>query len=152
MAPEATSTTQHIRIRGSTSNEAAAAASASASASASAFIASNLLWVQQGDIPIVISVPHGASPKDSPRAFQWQRKNLPPRIGNSSLAGNMSTFEGRLKRVSIDTGTLSLAKLLSNAIQKATGGRRPHIVGAKFLRKYVDVNRRMEGKSSDLLP
>jgi hypothetical protein len=57
----------------------------------------------------------------------------------------MSTFEGRLKRVSIDSGTLSMAKLLSSAIEKATKGRKPYIVGAKFLRAYVDVNRRLEG-------
>ena len=46
-----------------------------------------LISLQKGNIPVVISVPHGGTAKD--KAYGWQKANLAPRVAAST---NMSDF------------------------------------------------------------
>ena len=95
-----------------------------------------LISLQKGNIPVVISVPHGGTAKD--KAYGWQKANLAPRVAAST---NMSDFLGRLSRVSVDTNTQQLAFEISKKV-KALTKKKPYVVAARFHRKYVDVNRR----------
>lgn len=84
-----------------------------------------LLTIQRGEVPIIISAPHGGR---TPIA------NVPERRGN-----------GIDKFVVVrDTNTDTLAELLSKAIAKELGAK-PYLVIAHFERKYCDVNRPAQG-------
>ena len=101
-----------------------------------------LISLQRGDMPVIISVPHGGAGKG--KAYTWQRKHLAPRVAAST---NMSDFLGRLSRVSVDTNTQQLAYEISKKLNMLTK-RKPYVVTALFHRKYVDVNRRRNHTSN----
>ncbi|MDA7865965.1 N-formylglutamate amidohydrolase [bacterium] len=80
-----------------------------------------LITVGEGDLPIILSAPHGG------------RQRIPgvaPRSGEE-----IRRFVTRT-----DLGTDELAEKLADEIEKNTG-KRPYVVIAKFHRKYVDANR-----------
>lgn len=80
-----------------------------------------LITVGEGDLPIILSAPHGG----------WQRiPGVAPRSGEE-----IRRFVTRT-----DLGTDELAEKLADEIEKNTG-KRPYVVIAKFHRKYVDANR-----------
>lgn len=97
-----------------------------------------LTVVVKGDIPVVVSVPHGASAKDS--VYGWQQKNLALR--GSTEAFDAESFQSRLSRVNSDTFTQELGKAVVKHYQKLYG-KRPYLVAARFHRRFVDVNRRI---------
>ena len=81
-----------------------------------------LVNVQRGDLPIILSAPHG---------------------GSQAIAGAAErTGQGvRQFRNRTDLNTRTLAQEIANALQRKTG-KRPYLVVAKFHRKYADANRR----------
>ena len=97
-----------------------------------------LTVVAKGDIPVVISIPHGASAKDS--LYAWQQKNLALR--GSSEAFDAESFQSRLSRVNSDTFTQELGKAVVKSYHKLYG-RKPYLVAARFHRRFVDANRRI---------
>ena len=97
-----------------------------------------LTMVQRGDIPVILSVPHGANTKDS--SYSWQQRNLASR--GSGEAVDADSFQSRLSRVNSDTFTYELGKGVSKAYAKLYG-KKPYIVAARFHRRFVDVNRRL---------
>jgi N-formylglutamate amidohydrolase len=80
-----------------------------------------LVGVRRGDLPVVITAPHG---------------------GRRPLLGvPLRTGDGVAKFVVVnDTNTDVLAEKVAAAIEKATG-KPPHLVVARFERKYCDLNR-----------
>jgi N-formylglutamate amidohydrolase len=86
---------------------------------------SNLVATQNGEIPIILSAPHGGT-KEVP--------GVPPRQGKGMKKGGAGFFAGR------DVGTEELAYALADAVKKKTG-KKPYYVVAKFHRKYIDANR-----------
>lgn len=81
----------------------------------------NLIFVGEGSLPIVISAPHGGT-------------NAIPGvpIRTNKAARNFTTLR--------DTGTASLSEKIATGLEKSLGGR-PFVVIARFDRKYIDVNR-----------
>lgn len=82
----------------------------------------NLVTVATGELPIVLSAPHGGR-----RAIP----NVPERQGGDDVR----RFVDRA-----DDGTDRLADALAEAIEERVG-KRPYVVVARFHRKYVDANR-----------
>lgn len=81
----------------------------------------NFVYVQKGNLPIIISAPHGGN--DS-------IPGVPPRTGT-----------GVTDFVTVrDTGTEELAYTLATAIQTRFG-KAPYVVVGKVDRQYVDLNR-----------
>ncbi|MEM1070555.1 MAG: hypothetical protein AAGI63_16755, partial [Planctomycetota bacterium] len=83
-----------------------------------------LVTVQAGDIPIILSAPHGgrlAIPKVDKR-----------------LGVGVRSF-----RTVMDTRTDLLTQKIADEIEKETG-KRPFLVIAQFHRRYVDANRKPE--------
>lgn len=80
---------------------------------------------QKGDLPIILSAPHGGN-LDLP--------DTPKRTGEGMKTGSSGFFTGR------DAGTEELAQMISDAIQSRFG-RRPYVVASKVHRKYLDPNR-----------
>lgn len=80
-----------------------------------------LVGIRRGDLPVVITAPHG---------------------GRRPLLGvPVRTGDGVAKFVVVnDTNTDVLAEKVAAAIEQATG-RPPHLVVARFERKYCDLNR-----------
>ena len=80
-----------------------------------------LITVRKGDIPIIVTAPHGG------------REKVP---GVAERTG-----DGAAKFVTVnDTNTDLLAEKLAAALKKELGGE-PYLVVARFERKYLDVNR-----------
>ena len=85
-----------------------------------------LLQVEKGQLPLVISAPHGGL--QSPEGWEVRTNGVVVR----------------------DTNTYQIAESLADAIQLRTG-QRPFLVLSKVHRKYLDLNRSLEesgGKSS----
>lgn len=69
-----------------------------------------------GDLPIIITAPHG---------------------GQETIPGVQVRTKGKILR---DADTLQLAETLTKKISESLGGQ-PYLVAAKFSRKYIDANR-----------
>ena len=82
---------------------------------------SDLVEVVLGDLPIVITAPHGGS-SSIPGAAERKEKSLPGFV------------------VVTDTRTDGLARETALEVEKSFG-KKPWVVIAKFSRKYADVNR-----------
>jgi N-formylglutamate amidohydrolase len=80
--------------------------------------------VQKGNLPIIISAPHGG---------MLEVPGVPERLGK----GVAKFFTVR------DANTAGLAEAFSDALEKNLGGK-PWLVVARFDRKYVDANRSPE--------
>lgn len=80
-----------------------------------------LIEIQKGDLPIIISAPHG---------------------GHLNIEGSTDrTGEGKAKFVVVrDTYTDILARAMADAIFSRTG-KKPHLVIAHFARRHADANR-----------
>lgn len=85
----------------------------------------DLVTIQEGTLPIILSAPHGGT-KDIP--------GVPARRGEGLEKGAKGFV------VSRDTGTEELARAIADAIEKKTG-KKPYMVVARYSRKYVDANR-----------
>ena len=85
----------------------------------------DLIDVQAGDLPIILSAPHGGN-RDVP--------DVSERKGEGLHKGPSGFFIGR------DGGTEELAKEVANAIEKRFG-KSPYFVVSKVHRKYMDPNR-----------
>lgn len=86
---------------------------------------SPFLSVRKGNMPVVISAPHGGT-VDLP--------GVPPRRGVGMPVGSNGFYTGR------DPGTEELAGLIAVEVFLKTG-KRPYLVAAKYHRKYIDANR-----------
>jgi N-formylglutamate amidohydrolase/glutamine amidotransferase-like uncharacterized protein len=84
-----------------------------------------LIYSQQGELPIIISAPHGGE-LDIPGAKSRSGEGLEKKPGGFVTAR--------------DTGTSEIARLLADAVQK-TFGKQPYIVVNLAHRKYMDPNR-----------
>lgn len=92
------------------------------------FVAAGFIAIQKGDLPILLSAPHGG---------QMAIPGVPARTGDGLKTGPSGFFAGR------DVNT----ELLAQAIVKAIGtrlGKTPYSVIAKSHRKYLDPNRPVE--------
>lgn len=76
----------------------------------------------QGDLPIIISAPHGG------------RMSI-PEVNDRKGGESISKFT-----TTIDTGTLELSELLAVSLEKEFNAK-PYLIAAKFTRKHLDVNR-----------
>jgi N-formylglutamate amidohydrolase len=85
----------------------------------------NLVFVQKGTLPIIVSVPHGGTK---------QILGVPDRVGKG--VANFHTVR--------DANTAEIAEAFSEALEKKLGGK-PWLVIARFDRKSVDANRPPEG-------
>ena len=112
-----------------------------------------LVVVQKGTVPIIISVPHGADAK-SERTTSWQAQHFLARPEGGAPASDAAgdsraAFNARLARAGKDANTVALARDISDALERLCGGAaserhaKPYLVAARFLRRYVDVNRRL---------
>ena len=81
--------------------------------------------VRKGNMPVVISAPHGGM-LDLP--------GVPPRRGVGLPTGPNGFYTGR------DPGTEELAAMIAVEVFLKTG-KRPYLVAAKFHRRFVDANR-----------
>ncbi len=77
----------------------------------------NLVYSQHGDLPILLTAPHG---------------------GTNALKDVLTRTNGTLLR---DDGTYELALLVNEELTKLTKGKKPYVVAAQFHRKFLDVNR-----------
>ena len=84
-----------------------------------------LVMVQAGQLPVVLSAPHGGT---------LQIRGVEPRQGAGMAKGPSGFFTGR------DAGTSELAVALADAMEKRIG-KRPYLVVSKVHRKYLDPNR-----------
>ena len=83
----------------------------------------SLITVQKGNIPIVLSAPHGG---------RYLISGVPERNGKQ-ITRNFITQR--------DANTSELAEDLSLALEKRFGAK-PYLIIARFDRKYLDANRR----------
>jgi N-formylglutamate amidohydrolase len=90
-----------------------------------AFAAADFISVQQGDLPIILSAPHGGV---------LAIPGVPERVGEGMKKGPSGFFAGR------DENTELLAAAIARAVEKRLG-KKPYFVIAKVHRKYVDPNR-----------
>lgn len=79
--------------------------------------ATNLVYFQAGDVPIIITEPHG---------------------GTNIIKGATVRTNGTVLR---DDGTYELTLLVNEELTKLMSGKKPYLVAAQFHRKYLDVNR-----------
>lgn len=86
---------------------------------------SEFVFTQQGELPIIISAPHGGT-RELP--------NVPERKGEGMKKGGAGFFAGR------DTGTEELAYAVLKEIEKRFG-KKPYAVVSRTHRKYLDPNR-----------
>ena len=89
------------------------------------FAAADFISVQKGDLPIIISAPHGGT---------MPIPGVPERTGEGMKKGGAGFFAGR------DENTELLAAAIADAIEKRLG-KKPFFVIAKMHRKFVDANR-----------
>ena len=87
--------------------------------------ASEFVWLQSGELPIILSAPHGGN---------LNAPGVPPRTGEGLEKGAAGFFAGR------DTGTEELAREVASAIEKRFG-KRPFVVASRLHRKFLDPNR-----------
>jgi N-formylglutamate amidohydrolase len=87
-------------------------------------VATNLLVIQPGTLPIILTAPHG---------------------GTQPIPGVPLRTEGT---VVTDMKTLELATAISQHLTNLLGAK-PYFVGAKFQRKFLDVNRKPEEAFQD---
>ncbi|HWB00898.1 MAG TPA: N-formylglutamate amidohydrolase [Pirellulales bacterium] len=85
----------------------------------------SLVVVQHGDLPIVISAPHGG---------REVIPDAPPRTGRDGIYRFVTEA---------DTNTDKLADELAQELERLLG-KKPYVVRARFARKYCDVNRKAE--------
>ncbi len=85
--------------------------------------AGELVTVQGGDLPIILSAPHGGG-RGIPGVPRRQGEGLKRFVTRS------------------DTRTAVLTEKIAAAIEKQTG-KRPYVVIARFHRQYLDANRRV---------
>jgi hypothetical protein len=95
---------------------------------AAKFAAADFISVQKGDLPIILSAPHGGL-LDIP--------GVPERKGEGMKKGPSGFFAGR------DGNTELLAAAIAAALEKRLR-RKPYFVISKAHRKYVDPNRPAE--------
>ena len=91
----------------------------------------NFTFFQRGDLPILLSAPHGGT------------KAIP---GVPERVGGINPLTGRRVNLFVtvwDDGTLELAQQASDEIYRLLGAR-PYLVAADFTRKQVDANRPAE--------
>jgi N-formylglutamate amidohydrolase len=88
-------------------------------------VASDLVAVQQGALPIILSAPHGG---DKPIP------GVPVRTGEGLVKGPSGFVTSR------DSGTEQLCYEVAKAIE-AKMGKKPYYVAARFHRKFLDPNR-----------
>jgi len=88
----------------------------------------NLVLVQQGALPIILTAPHGG-------------REAIPGIEPRRDKANVEAYRkwGGFQR-GADTNTDSLAQGIAAELAKLTG-KKPYLVVAKFSRKYIDANR-----------
>ncbi|VTR99329.1 N-formylglutamate amidohydrolase [Tuwongella immobilis] len=99
--------------------------SVSRSADPMPILPSDRVTVQRGEIPIILTAPHGGT---------LELPNVPERKGIGLEKGAKGFFTGR------DTGTEELVADLSAAIEKRFG-KKPYLIAARFHRKFIDPNR-----------
>ena len=93
--------------------------------------AEELVHVERGELPIVLSAPHGGT---------LLIPGVPRRAGVDPVAGE-GADGGTYRFVTVtDTRTDRLAFALADALEERTG-ERPSLVVARFSRQYVDANR-----------
>lgn len=83
---------------------------------------SDLVHVQVGTLPVIVSAPHGG---------RTPIPGCPERKGGPTVKQFVTVN---------DTNTDQLAEKLAAALEKAMGGK-PHLVVARFERKFCDANR-----------
>jgi len=84
-----------------------------------------LVAVQEGDLPLILSAPHGGS-REIP--------GVPPRKGEGMAKGAAGFTIAR------DSGIEELTHAVAAAILERTG-KKPYVVAGSFHRKYLDCNR-----------
>jgi N-formylglutamate amidohydrolase len=77
----------------------------------------NLVFFQHGDVPIILTAPHG---------------------GNLSLRDVAERDNGITVR---DAGTYELTLLVNEELIKLLKGKKPYVVAAQFHREFIDANR-----------
>ena len=85
----------------------------------------DFLQVQRGELPIIITAPHGGSLAIS---------GVPKRLGPEGELKSGKFVTGQ------DTRTLELATATAKRVEELTG-KRPYLVASKAHRQYVDPNR-----------
>lgn len=98
---------------------------AALSAEEKTIVPADFVSVQRGDIPIILSAPHGGVES---------LPGVPERKGEGLEKGARGFFAGR------DTNTELLADALAKALEKRVG-KKPYFVVARFHRKFIDANR-----------
>jgi hypothetical protein len=93
--------------------------------------AASLVTIERGDLPIIVSAPHGGT------IFL---EGVPVRTGRNGAVVKFETV--------LDGYTQPLAAEIANAIERETG-KRPYVVIARFSRKMADANRPAEGAYED---
>ncbi len=88
-------------------------------------IGTEYLHIQIGELPIVLSAPHGGA---------MEPKGMQPRTGEGLETGATGFFTGR------DSGTEELVLDVAEAIKKRFG-KAPYVVASKLHRKFLDPNR-----------
>ena len=84
----------------------------------------SLIIIQKGDLPIVLSAPHGGTQKV-------------PQVEEERQGEGQSKSPGKFV-MARDTGTEELVLDVSKAIEQRFG-RKPWVVAARFARKYIDA-------------
>jgi N-formylglutamate amidohydrolase len=85
----------------------------------------DLVFVQKGTLPVIVSAPHGG------------RKAIPGVAERTKT--NVLDFS-----VAFDTNTLELTEQFAKALEKKLDGK-PWVVAARFSRRYLDANRPRDG-------
>ena len=89
------------------------------------FAATDFISIQKGDLPIILSAPHGGL---------QPIPGVPERAGEGLKKGGAGFFAGR------DENTELLAAAIARALESRLG-KKPYFVIAKMHRKFVDANR-----------
>lgn len=98
---------------------------AAGSAPAQTFATNEFLQVQRGELPIIITAPHGGS---------LAIPGVPKRLGPEGERTSGKFVTGQ------DTRTFELATALAKRVEEITG-KKPYLVASKAHRQYVDPNR-----------
>mmetsp|Transcript_19672 Transcript_19672/g.46003 ORF Transcript_19672/g.46003 Transcript_19672/m.46003 type:complete len:310 (-) Transcript_19672:420-1349(-) len=96
-----------------------------------------LVRVIVGDLPVLITAPHGGGCGDDDLG-RWQRSALIERKATAK-----SSTKARF-HTKADSRTSLLSLDVSRLTESLTSGRRPYMVLARFHRKFIDANRRLE--------
>ncbi|KDO31859.1 hypothetical protein SPRG_03779 [Saprolegnia parasitica CBS 223.65] len=92
-----------------------------------------LVEFRRGNIPILLSIPHGGGTSAATASGRWQLSHLTQRTPSKTSAKRFTVFA--------DTRTVHVGADASKALDRRTNGAQPYMVIAKFHRKFVDVNR-----------